>query len=210
MNGIKTLKNLERFLLLFWMGGIPWIGGFLLGWWAAYLFLPERWILPGGILGALTGAVVDGICVKNGLTRAIYAPIWVWGGGYLFYSVCTLGFFMGVPVFNLFPGFLFCFLMGCRLAHQGRNAIEAKKAAIRSAWFTMGVLFAACIASAILALTDPFTAANLRGMLGLPFEVTREMMYWFILVGGGALLVIQWWGSRATVWWTWKFLARAG
>lgn len=210
MNGFKALKNIERVLLLLWMGGIPWVGGFLLGWWVAYLFLPERWILPGGVFGALTGAVADVIFLRKGPNRLIYAPMWVWVGGFLFYSVCTFGFFMGVPVFNLFTGFLFCFLIGCRLVHQGYNAIEVKKAAIGIAWFSMGVLLVACITSAILALTDPFTAANLKGMLGLPFEVTREMICGLILAGGGALLAMQWWGSRAMVWWAWKLLARAG
>lgn len=210
MKRIITLKNMERFLLLLWLGGIPWIGGFLLGWWAAYLFLPERWILAGGVFGALAGAVVDGVFLKKGLLRAIHAPMWVWGGGYLFYSICTFGFFMGVPVFNLLPGFLFCFLMGCRLAHQGRNGTEVKKSIIGITWFTLGVLFIVCVTSAILALTDPYTAANLKGMLGLPFDVTREMIYWLILTGGGALLAVQWWGSRATVWWAWKLLASMG
>lgn len=88
--------------------------------------------------------------------------------------------------------------------------IEVKKAAIRIAWFTVGVLLAACITSATLALRDPFTADNLKGMLGLPFEVTQEKIYWLILTGGGALLAMQWWGGRAVVWWTWKFLAKAG
>lgn len=210
MNGIKALKYTERFLLLLWMGGIPWVGGFLLGWWAAYLFLPERWILPGGVFGALIGAVVAGIALTKGLRRVIHAPMGVWIGGHLFYSVCTFGFFMGVPVFNLLPGFVFGFLMGCKLVRQGCDALEVNKAAIRIAWFTMGVLLVVCITSAMLALTDPFTAANLKGMLGLPFEVTREMIYWIILMGGGALLAIQWWGSRATVWWAWKLLSRAG
>ncbi len=51
----------------------------------------------------------------------------------------------------------------------------------------------------MLALTDPYTAGNLEGMLGLGFQVTQPMVLGLILVGGSMLLAAQWWLTGAVV-----------
>lgn len=50
-----------------------------------------------------------------------------------------------------------------------------------------------CVASAVLALASPSTAADIEGMLALPFEVTTPMVVGLIAVGGAALLAAQYW-----------------
>jgi hypothetical protein len=49
-----------------------------------------------------------------------------------------------------------------------------------------------CVVSAAIALLSPSTASDLRGMLGLGFEVTRAMIWGLILVGGAGLLMVNW------------------
>ena len=61
----------------------------------------------------------------------------------------------------------------------------------------LGLLYGAvapvCVASAVIALASPSTAADLEGMLALPFEVTTPMVVGLIVVGGAALLAAQYW-----------------
>jgi hypothetical protein len=81
-------------------------------------------------------------------------------------------------------------------------------AEMRTAWFTTGVLVLVCIASAFIALASPSTAADLRGMLGLGFEVTQGMIIGLILIGGPALLAGCWVLSVASVRYTCMLLQR--
>ena len=46
-----------------------------------------------------------------------------------------------------------------------------------------------------MALNEPTIGLQVRGMLGLPFEVTRSMIYAMILGGGIALLAAQYSGT---------------
>src|SRR5665648_1281086 len=63
----------------------------------------------------------------------------------------------------------------------------------RVARMTVGWLAFFCVASAALALASPSTAADLEGMLALPFEVTTPMVVGVVVVGGAALLAAQYW-----------------
>jgi hypothetical protein len=58
--------------------------------------------------------------------------------------------------------------------------------------FTTLVLALVCGVSAFLALASPSTASDLRGMLGLPFEVRPAMIVALILCGGAGLLAVNW------------------
>ena len=85
--------------------------------------------------------------------------------------------------------------------HRAENAdrLRLRKAAYRTAWFTSGVLALICAASAFIALASSSTAGDLRGMLGLGFEVTQGMIVALILVGGVVLLALDWGLSLASV-----------
>ncbi len=118
---------------------------------------------------------------------------------FIFYSVCTFGFFMGVPVPNLGLAVLAGIYIGRRLAHSTPNAEDQKRLTAESAGFTTLVFFFICAASAYFALRDPTTGANLQGMFRLPFVVTPGMVLTLILVGGAAVLALNWWLTVKTI-----------
>jgi hypothetical protein len=111
---------------------------------------------------------------------------------YLFYSIGVFGFFMGVPVFNTALAIPAGFVVGGRLAAENADRQQAWKTAQRTAWFTTGVLALVCAVSAFIALVSTSTAGDLRGMLGLGFEVSQAMIIGLILVGGTVLLSVCW------------------
>jgi hypothetical protein len=180
------------------------LAGLMGGWWSADILLPERWIPFAMLAGLLAGILVDVILLKRLVERRLS---WLsWAAVYLFYSIGLFGFFMGVPVFNAALAIPAGFVVGSRLRAEQADPSQVRKAEIRAAGFTTGVLALTCAASACIALADPYTAGNLRGMLGLGFEVTRGMIVALILVGGASLLAVCWGLTMGMVMVTFKWL----
>ena len=94
----------------------------------------------------------------------------------MFYSVGMLGFFMGVPVFHVALALPAGVFVGRWLVHCGADFPRVQQTARETALFTTSVLGLVCLASASIALASPSTAADLQGMLRLPFRVTRAMI----------------------------------
>jgi hypothetical protein len=98
---------------------------------------------------------------------------------------------MGVPIFNALLSVPAGFVIGARLASENADRIQVRKMMRDTALFTTGILFLVCIASAFFALTSPSTPNDLRGMLGLKFEVTQSMVIGLIVIGGILLLAFN-------------------
>src|SRR5512144_2866099 len=76
------------------------LAGFMAGWWAAYTWLPEKWIPVGALAGLCAGIGADVFLLGRLVERARRMNSLFWAVIFLFYSVGVFGFFMGVPVFN--------------------------------------------------------------------------------------------------------------
>lgn len=186
------MKTIERIILFLSLAVLCPLFGFLAGWWLFYPLLPDARILIPVILGVGLGLLVNLFFLKRWMKQAHQMSLWIWAAIYGFYTIGVFGFFMGVPVFNVLLGIPAGILMAGRLVENKTEAAPGTKFASRTAWFTTGVLSLVCLVSAYLALRDTFTAANLEGMLALPFEVTQTMIGALILAGGLGLLVGEW------------------
>ena len=189
--------KLGRFALALILAPLAPLAGLMGFWWASYAFLPETWIPFLMFAGLLAGILADIFLLKQLLERRLSLLFWV--TVFLFYSISTFGFFMGVPVLNAALAIPAGFVVGSRLVADNADRRQVWKTAKYTAWFTTGVLALICAASALIALASSSTAADLRGMLGLGFEVTRGMIIGLILVGGSALLAACWGLSIASV-----------
>ncbi len=108
---------------------------------------------------------------------------------YCAYMIVLFGVFMGVPVFNVLPGIMYAFLYGMGLSEYKDNGILKKK---HSMLITISiVLLAVFCASAYIALKDPYTGDNLKGMLGLNNTVSQRNIVLIIIGGGSVLLLLQ-------------------
>ncbi len=160
--------------------------------------LLKQWIPLGTLAGFFLGIAADILLLKGLVGRARKLSQVFWGAVFLFYTIGVFGFFMSVPIFNALLAIPAGFVVAATLAAQAPESMEVERAARRTAWFTTGVLLAICIASATIALLSSSTASDLKGMLGLDFDVTQAMILGLILVGGVGLLVFNWalaWGS---------------
>jgi hypothetical protein len=202
------LKVLERILMGLAIGAVPPIIGLLAGWWGTFAVLPEQGVMIAALCGLAAGLIADAVLLRWVMTRADAAPWWLWAGIYIFYAIGGFGFLMGVPIFIPLLGLPAGVLIGGRLAREAAAENQVRRAAHLASAFTTAVLLIACIASATIALTDPYTAGSLEGMLGLPFEVTPPMLVGLILVGGAALVAVQWLLTGTAVRWSHAKLSR--
>ena len=184
--------KIERFIFGMILAPLAPLAGFMAAWWFSYSVLPEKWIPFGTLLGLGLGLLADVFILKNLIERAPRLNLIFWMAVFLFYTVGVFGMFMGVPVFNALLAIPAGFVIAAKLDLQRPAPAGVGLAARRTAWFTTAVLFFICAASAFIALVSPSTASDLKGMLGLGFEVTQGMIVGLIVVGGLALLAFNW------------------
>jgi hypothetical protein len=126
----------------------------------------------------------------------------------VFYSVGLFGFFMGMPVFNALLAVPAGWVIGARLASENADRIRVRKMTWGATWFTTGILFLVCAASAFFALISPSTPNDLQGMFGLEFKVTQAMIVGLIVIGGFLLLAFNAALTAAAIHLTHTFLTR--
>jgi hypothetical protein len=190
---IHTMHGIENAAISIILGALPVIACFLAGWWISIPFVPESRVCLCALIGLLLGILVDVIFLGGWIRCAYSIKTWVWKAVYVFYSIGMLGFFMGVPVFNVMLALPAGVFVGRWLVHSGADSTRMHKTARQAAVFTTSILGGVCIVSASIALVDPSTAHNLQGMLGLSFQVTHGMIIGIILVGGVMILALDWW-----------------
>ena len=205
---MTLIHKFETLVLATILGLIAPVIGLLVFWWGAYTLLPESWIPYVALSGILLGLLVDSIFLKRWVPSARRMDIKLWMVIYIFYSVCVFGIFMGVPVFNALLALPAGFVIGGRLLEENADLPRVRKEAGRTALFTSILLALVCASSAFFALSSPSTPSDLRGMLGLGFEVTQGMVIGLILVGGLALLAFGWGLALVSVRFSYTFLQR--
>jgi hypothetical protein len=198
--------KLERFAHGLILAPVAPLAGMMACWWTAYALFPEKWIPFAMLAGLLAGALADVFLLKKLLDRRLDRLFWV--AVFLFYSISTFGFSMGVPVLNAALAVPAGFVVGSRLRADNADRQQVRRTSRRTAWFTTSVLALVCAVSAMLALSDPYTASGLRGMLGLGFEVTQGMIIGLIVVGGTVLLAACWGLTVSAVRVTYQLLLR--
>jgi hypothetical protein len=199
--------KIERFALGFILAPLAPLALFMGFWWLSYALLPEKWIPYGMLLGLLLGILADAFLLKKLVESAYRLGTVFWLAILLFYSVGTFGVFMGVPVFNAALAVPAGFVVGGKLARKTADWSQVRAAALRMCILTTTVLTCICAASAFIALLSPSTPSDLRGMLGLGFEVTPAMIWGIILVGGAGLLAVNWLLTGLAVRLTHRFLS---
>ena len=160
---------------------IFWWGSFLLG------LDIQFWVIAGIVIGV----VLDIMLLRKILSRFYYLSTFTLLILYLVYSIGIFGFFMGVPVFNIITGIISGVYVGRKTKITGQSIDIFKDEIRKAAKFSSVILLGICFCSAFIAVTDPYTGANLQGMLNLGFEVTNTIICLVIIFGGAGLLLLQ-------------------
>jgi hypothetical protein len=155
----------------------------------------EKTIFISALLAFSAGIVIS-LLIRFILKPDVYKmPVLVLILFYLFYNVCILGFFMGVPVFNLAAGALAGYYWSKRIIN--RNELNNSRRDIqRVSLFTSSVTAVVCLTSAIVALLSKSTPEDLKGMFHLNFDITRPLLVSLIIIGGTMLVALQYYLTR--------------
>ncbi len=184
MNPIEkfTLHLINAGMLIFACAALGFLAGYLTSSMAAP-FLAFAGLLLGFILWWRLRQKLLRLLLANGVYQLALDCV---------YMVGIFGFFMGVPVFNILPGILAADIVALNARLEKTPPELFKQQFQRTRRVTLLILFVFLVASAAIALMDPYTGANLQGMLGLRAEVTRGQIISIILFGGAGLMLAQW------------------
>ena len=156
-----------------------------------YLDKNESRILFYLIAGILPGLLVNLKFLKNWVNNIYELPVWFVVFIYLVVNIGLYGFFMGFPVFNVILGLVAGYYFGKRVCFRN-NKSEIYSAVINKvSLFTGFIMTLICTSSGFLALGGNGAGGDIKGMLGLEFEVTKSMVLGITLLGGLSLILIQ-------------------
>lgn len=158
-------------------------------WWGSFLLGLDIqfWLM----LGIVIGIVLDVMILRKLLRKFYYFSTFALLVLYMVYSIGIFGFFMGVPVFNVITGVIAGFYVGRKMKIMGQSIYMFKEELRKTSRFSSVILLGICFCSAFIAVNDPYTGANLQGMLNLGFEVTNTVIWLVIIFGGSCLLLLQ-------------------
>jgi hypothetical protein len=199
-------KKLDWFIRCLILAPIVPLASFLSFWWIAFAILSESLIPWLSGIGLLVGIMIDVILLPELLERKL--SMLLWGAVFLFYSVCVFGFFMGFPVFIVILAIPVGYVVGSRLAMERADNHELRKAAFITALLFSLLLTLISLVSALIAISSPSTPNDMRGMLGLNFDITRDMIWGLILVGGSMLIMSGWGLTLLSVWASFSILKK--
>lgn len=187
-------KHLTKFQKIIWLilfSLIPPMLLFMLSYFIFYYTSNLETTMKASIIAFLIGILIDIFRCKHWLRELYQIKNWVMSLIYIFYSICIFGFFMGAPIFNLLCG-AFAGNYGKEKIAANKLNLEEKKLIIKKyTYFTTFTMLAVCIFSATIALNDPYTGDNLKGMFNLPFIVTKSMIWSLIIIGTILLPYLQ-------------------
>jgi len=151
------------------------------------------------IVGLILGLLIDVKYLKGWVRNRYKLPIRFVAVIYIIYNILIYGFFMGFPVFNILLSFLAGWYFGNRISQEKIDADTQKKQIMKVSLFTGMVMTLICISSGYLALMGDSVASEIKSMLGLGFEVTKQMVILIVLIGGLSLIIGQILLTRLTI-----------
>ncbi|HPG38562.1 MAG TPA: hypothetical protein PLP19_03230 [bacterium] len=200
---IIDMPQLTKLLFTIILGAICPVSGFLIMCCCAFFILPEPYIAPAALFGLLCGILVDVFYLKRWVSNLYTLDMRVVMAIYFFYSVMMLGFFMGVPIFNILLAIPAGIYMGSRLSQTLVAPEEFGLLTRRTCIYTTAVLLLVCTTSGAIALIDPFTLDFMQTLLPVSFAIRQWMLASAIVIGGLLLLSLHWlitgWVIRKTV-----------
>jgi hypothetical protein len=204
------MRRIEIIILGVLLGMIPITIFFLAGWWISIPFVAENHIVFYALAGVCLGILIDILFLKKWVKQIYSSKPVVWLSIYLFYCICILGFFMGVPVFHVLLALPAGFFVAGLLLHENADIKRKKRVIFQSSLWISGILAVVCLTSGIIALLSPSTASELQHMLGLPFQISSSMLVGIILAGGIFLLILQWFIFKKSVAFSYHYLTARG
>jgi hypothetical protein len=194
------MKSLDKIFFGFMIGfTFPFLLCLLSGIVWFYVDKNESRVLIYLITGLLLGLLIDMKFLRNWINIRYELSIWFIIFIYLVYNIGLYGFFMGFPVFNVFFGIIAGYYSGKRICFSKIKSEKHSKLINLVSLFTGLIMTLICISSGFLALSGNGAGDDIKGMLGLGFDVTKSMVWGITLIGGVSLILAQILLTRITI-----------
>ena len=151
------------------------------------------------IVGILSGLIIDYKFLKGWIGRRFDLSLWFLAAIYIAYNIFVFGFFMGLPVFNVFLGFFAGYYFSNRICFKNVESKKRSKIINQVSLFTGLIMTLICISSGSLALVNNEASGMIKEVLGLSFEVTRIMVWGIVFIGGLTLILANIFLTRITM-----------
>ncbi len=159
---------------------------FLLVWWISNTFVNDLFALFFAIGGLLIGLWLNSELIMPFQFYRIKKRIL--GIIYFFFSIVLLGFFMGIPVFNLLLGFLAGNYLSIRVISNYKIEHDINKDIKQGAVYTSLVLFIITTIALLIALSDMESSMQMaHQILNIPLNAS---FFIFLIVAGGIIIII--------------------
>lgn len=196
------MTGLDRTVSRLVLGVVAPVTLVLAGWWGALGVLGDGpWVMWAAAGGLVLGGALDVTLLRRWLDTLYDLPAPVLLLVAVFYSVMVYGMFMGFPVVNLLVGITGGFVVGRRAATLGETVRVASLERRRVCLVASALMAVLCCVTAWLALSDPYTASDVRGMLGLGFTPSADQLRLLAATGGAALVVVEYAATAAAARW---------
>ncbi|MGD9994856.1 MAG: hypothetical protein AB7S69_16270 [Salinivirgaceae bacterium] len=177
----------KLFTVVLYQAPIP-LALFLLAWWFSHVF-------TSGWLAFLIGALwfFIGLWLNSELVlpyqfyrikKRFLALI------YLFFSIAMLGFFMGIPVFNLLLGVLAGNYLSIRVLYPYSSKTTIQKNLVQGAWFTALSLLGITLFAGIIAVSDLENSLLMAQQL-LQIQLSKNLFLLLLALGAVILTLFQ-------------------
>jgi hypothetical protein len=181
---------IEAFILGVFLGLAPLAAFFIATVLFASIVFGKETIGPWTLWSLLLGLFTDILFLKRWVKNAYTMSAKAIGAVYIFYSVCAVGFFMGLPIGNIFLGIL----AGVYAAWKMHFTMADEER--RNQYFRETAKFAAVVMVLICCLITLWAIAG--KMIGYRFETpflsftfTIPIFFAIVLAGGISLVLLQ-------------------
>ncbi|MGE4289125.1 MAG: hypothetical protein AB7E36_10565 [Salinivirgaceae bacterium] len=195
----------KLFTVVLYQAPIP-LALFLLAWWFSHVFtsgwisflIGALWFLIGLWLNSELVLPYQFYRIKKRFLVLIY----------LFFSIAMLGFFMGIPVFNLLLGVLAGNYLSIRVLYPYSSKTTIQKNLVQGAWFTALSLLGITLFAGIIAVSD-FENSLLMAQQLLQIQLSKNLfilllslgavfltLFQFVLTLFAARTMLNWWNYR--------------
>lgn len=182
------MGKIESLILGMFFGLVPLAACFMATVLFAGIFFGTKALGPWTLWSLLPALLINVLFLKRWVKNAYKMNAKAIGAMYIFYSVCALGFFMGIPIGNIFLGILAGIYSARRLSLASHNHPNAGDYFRRTAIFSAAVMVLICVLLTLWAIAGQMIGYRFESPL-VSFTFTVPI-FWTVVITGGAFLVI--------------------
>ena len=184
------MAKVESLILGVFFGIVPLAAFFIATVLFAAIVFGKETLGPWELWSLLPGFLIDVFFLRRWVKNAYTMSPNAIGAVYVFYSVCALGFFMGIPIGNIFLGILAGVYSARRFLLTSHNRPNAGDYFKRTAIFSAAVMVLICALLALWAVAGRIPSYRFETPF-LSFTFTIPIFVAVVLAGGTFLVLLQ-------------------